>query len=135
MQPSRALVKEVQHVLDRFVAAMTSGDGQAAAALWETPALVMGDDMVMAVKTDDEVARFFGCARDEYNAKGITDTRAEILGLEDLTPKVVLVTARFPWIDAEGEEKGGETSTYTLKRDQTGALRLRASVMHGTETD
>ena len=56
-----------------------------------------------------------------------------IVGLEDLTPKVVLVTVRFPWIDKSGNEIGGETSTYTLKRDTTGALRVRASVMHGAE--
>jgi len=134
MQPSHALIKEVQHFLDRFAAAVTKGDGEAATKLREVPALVMGDDMVMEVESDEQVAEFFGAGNETYNAKGITDTRADIIGLEDLTPKVVLVTVRFPWINKEGEEIGGETSTYTLKRDQEGALRIRSSVMHGAET-
>ena len=133
MQPSHDLIREVQHFLDRFAAAVTHGDGKAASQLWEVPALVMGDDMVMEVESDEQVEKFFGQGKEQYNAKGITDTRAEIVGLEDLTPKVVLVTVRFPWIDKTGNEIGGETSTYTLKRDTTGALRVRASVMHGAE--
>ena len=133
MQPSHALIREVQHFLDRFAAAVTHGDGEAATQLWQVPALAIGDGMMMEMDSDEQVAKLFGSGKEQYNAKGITDTRADIVGLEDLTPKVVLVTVRFPWIDKEGNEIGGETSTYTLKRDTTGALRVRASVMLGAE--
>ena len=34
-------------------------------------------------------------------------------------------------LDARGEEVGEETSTYTLKRNEAGDLKLCAAVMHG----
>jgi ketosteroid isomerase-like protein len=133
MQPTHALVKEVQHFLDRFSAAVNTSDGEAATKLWETPALVVSDRSTMAVACDEQVAKMFGSAKDHLKSKGATDTRAEILGLEDLTPKVVLVTAHFDWLNGDGEEVGGETTTFTLRRDSQGALRVKSSVMHGGE--
>jgi ketosteroid isomerase-like protein len=134
MEPTHALVKEVQHFLDRFAAAVNASDGEAATHLWETPALVVGDHMTMAVGSDEQVAKMFGSAKDHLKSRGATDTRAEILGLEDLTPRVVLVTAHFDWLDGDGEQVGGETTTFTLRRDRDGAFRVKTSVMHGAET-
>ncbi|QJR15884.1 hypothetical protein [Usitatibacter palustris] len=133
MKPSRKMIDEVQGFLDDWSAAITSGDGHAAAEFWDVPALVLGDDMARPVASATEIEKFFGGAREQYNAKDITGTRAVILGLEELTPKIALVTVRFPWIDSKGDEKGGETSTYTLHRDAAGALRIRGAVMHGAE--
>jgi hypothetical protein len=127
---------EVQLFLDRFGRAVTSGDGRAAAELWETPALVLGDDQVMAVGSAKEVEQFFGGAKEQYNARGITDTRAEIVKLEWPTEKIAFVEVRWPYLDASGETKGEETSTYVLRREGNGRLKLRAAVMHGArETD
>jgi len=134
MKPGNKLVAEVQELLDRFARAMTSGDGRAAAALWETPALVLGDDMARAVGSAAEVEAFFGGAKEQYNRLGIVDTRAEIRGLEALTAKIVLVTVRWPRLDGSGAEKGSETSTYTLRRDDGGALRIRVAMMQGEDS-
>ena len=40
---------------------------------------------------------------------------------------------RWPYLDAQGHELGAETSTYTLRRDGNGRLRLRVAVTHGVE--
>lgn len=42
-----------------------------------------------------------------------------------------MVEVRWPYLDADGEERGEETSTYTLRRNDRGELRLRVAVMHG----
>ena len=73
---------DVQQLLDKLGRAVTSGDGKAAAALWEMPALVIGDQQVTAVASAQEVEQFFGGAKEQYNAKGITDTRPEIARLD-----------------------------------------------------
>ena len=123
--------QEIQSFLDRMARAITSGDGPAVAALWETPALVVGNDKVMPVSSSNELEQFFGGAKEQYNARGITDTRAEILHLEWPTDRIAIVEVRWPHLDANGEIKGSETSTYTLRRDDDGTLKLRTVVMHG----
>jgi hypothetical protein len=124
---------EVQDFLDRFARALTAGDTHTIAALWETPAYVLGDNDVHDVRSIDEVERFFAGARQQYNAQGITDTRAEIVKLDWPTERIVVVQVRWPYLDAAGRQLGAETSTYTLRRDGAGRLRLRVAVMHGVE--
>jgi hypothetical protein len=88
--------------------------------------------MLLAVRTPEEVERFFSGARDQYNKMGVTDTRADIVRLSWATARIAIVQVRWPYIDAHGEEVGEETSTYTLKRNQRGELKLCTAVMHGT---
>lgn len=135
MQTSHALVKEVQVFLDQFALAVSENDGKAATKLWESPALVLGDSMAMQVQSDSQVKKMFGSARKMMTERGVAETRAEILGLESLTPKVVMVTAHFDWINGAGEQVGGEATTFTLRRGNDGALRVKSSVMHGQETN
>lgn len=121
----------VREFLDRFASALTAGDGRAVAALWETPAFVLGDQMARVVNSAQEVEQFFSGAKDQYNARGIAEARAEILELDWLSEHIVQVEARWPYLDAYGQELGHETSTYTLMRNEEGSLRLRVAVMHG----
>lgn len=135
MQTSHALVKEVQTFLDQFAAAVSENNGKAATNLWESPALVLGDTLAMQVQSDSQVKKMFSSAKKMMTERGVAETRAEILGLENLTPKVVMVTAHFDWINGAGEQVGGEATTFTLRRGDDGALRVKSSVMHGQETN
>jgi hypothetical protein len=123
----------VQDYLDTFAQALTAGDGEAIADLWETPAFVIAADMVRTVDDRSEVADFFGGAREQYNKLGITGTRAEIVRLDAISDRLVNVTVRWPYLDAHGRETGGETSTYTLRRGDDGDWKMRVAVMHGAE--
>src|SRR5687768_1596689 len=58
---------EVQDLLDQFARALIAGDGEAVAALWETPAIAIGADGVHAVSSRQEVAEFFGKGKAQYN--------------------------------------------------------------------
>ena len=123
---------EVQAVLDDFGRAITSGDGRAAAAIWETPALVVGEE-VLSVGSPQEVEQFFGEAKEQYNTRGITGTRAEIVRLDWPTPQIAVAQVRWPYLDATGRTVGEEASTYTFRRNASGELKLRVAVMHGAK--
>jgi ketosteroid isomerase-like protein len=124
----------VQDFLDRFAGALTAGDAATVASLWETPALVLGDEMAQVVGSRQEVERFFAGAKDEYNKRGISGTRADIQGLDWATDRIAIVTVRWPYLDSSGRERGEESSTYILRRDDQGNLKLRAAVMRGEVT-
>ncbi|MGH7710710.1 MAG: DUF6841 family protein [Gemmatimonadaceae bacterium] len=125
--------REVQGFLDKLGSSLTAGDARTVATMWAVPAYVIGDNGAQVVNSRDEVEQFFSGAKEQYNKRGITDTRAEIFGLEWLTDRIVVVDVRWPYLDARGEEKGGEASTYTLRRDDNGELKLHIALMRGEE--
>ena len=124
----------VQRFFDRFARALTAGDGRTIAQMWSVPALVLGDTMARAVNSTAEVERFFAGAKDQYHATGITDTRAELQRIEWLTRRIAVVDVRWPYLDAAGEETGEESSTYVLRRDDSGELKMQAVLMRGAKT-
>jgi hypothetical protein len=124
---------EVRQFLDRLARALTHGDTATVVALWETPALVLGDTLAQSIGSEDELEGFFTGAKQRYNEQGIVDTRGEIVDLRWPTERMVIAEVRWPYLDARGDEVGSETSTYTLRRDEDGDLRLRVAVMHGVE--
>ena len=123
--------RQVLTLLEALGRAVTTGNGEGAAECWAVPAFVVGDGHEKAVGSLDEVAAFFAAAREQYNAQGVGDTRPEVQALQWITDRLALVEVRWPWLDAQGEEAGDETSTYLLKRDDTGELKLRVAIMHG----
>lgn len=125
--------REVQDTLDAIAAAVTSGDGAAVAALWETPAFILGPTMAETVTSTEELARFFASAKAQYNERGIVDTNAEILDEEWIGDGLVVAKVRWPYFDTHGAEVGAEASDYTLRRDETGKLRVRYVLMRGVE--
>ena len=126
---------EVQEILDRLAEAVTEGNGKTVAKMWAVPALVLGDTMARPVSTLLEVEQFFGGAKEQYNARGISDTRAEIVDLRWPTPRIAIAEVRWPWLDATGVEKGDEVSSYVFRRDEAGKLKIQTVIMHGASSD
>ena len=122
---------EIQQLLNRMARGVVSGDGRTVAEMWEVPALVVGDDNVMCVSRTEEFEAFFGGAKAQYNAQGITDTRPEIVRIEWATKRLATVQVRWPYLDANGKIRGSESSTYVMRRNDRGELKLRVAVMHG----
>lgn len=129
----RDLRGEVQELLNTIARAITAGDGQAVARLYEAPAFVVGDTMAMPIANVDQVAEFYGSGKEQYNRRGIVDTRADIIDIEKLGDRTIQVQVRWPYLDGNGRELGGEKSDYILRRDDGGALRIRAVLMRGEE--
>jgi hypothetical protein len=124
---------EVQEYLDQFARAITSGDVSSIAELWETPAFVIDDRAAIPVSDIAEVERFFAGAKDQYNARGITTTKAEILDLDWVSDNLVVVRVRWPYENDAGATLGAESSSYTLKRNADGEFRMRVVLMRGVE--
>jgi hypothetical protein len=119
---------DVQEFLDRLAWAMTAGNGKAGAGLWAIPAVMITDDAVHTVMDRTELERIFSDARRHYAERGIIDTHGEIQRAEWLTDRIVLVDVRWPHYNSKGKESGEEWSTYTLRRDDHGMLKLHVAV-------
>ncbi len=124
-----ALRDEVQHFFDAMARAVTHGDAFTLASLWETPALVVSDDGVIAVSRPEELEALFAGAREEYNRRGVMDTRADLVAVDWATDRVCIVEVRWPWLDASGQALGAEASSYAVRRDDDDALRVRAAIV------
>ena len=126
----------IKAMLDRFANAFTHGDGKGAAACWDVPALIVSEEGNRAVSALSEIEAFFGNAASEYNAKGITGTRPEIQALTWLTEKLATVQVRWPYLDAKGvDQRESESSTYVLRVDDTGQVKICVSVTMGVSKD
>jgi ketosteroid isomerase-like protein len=121
----------VADFFQQFAHALTEGDARAIASMWETPAFVLGDQDARGVAANGEIERFFSGIKENYHAKGIMEARPEIVRLEWATDRIVIAEVRWPYIDGDGGEIGEESSTYVLRRDSAGNLKLRVAVMHG----
>lgn len=123
----------IRAFLQGFAEALTEGDTDAIAAMWETPAMVIADEFVQGLESQEELGNLFAGAREHYNSIGVTNTKPEIVRVDEITDKLVVVRVRWPWIDDDGHEMGAECSTYTLRRDSLGDWKIRLAIMHGVE--
>lgn len=122
---------EVQRFLDLLARALTSGDGEAVAAMYDVPAMIISDEGVIAVSSTAHIAKFFGDAHAQYAANGVVDTRADLQDLERIGARILVATVRWPHLDANHKEVASESSDYTLRRDDEGRLRIRSVLMRG----
>jgi len=120
---------EVQELLDELARSLIAGDGEAVAALFEVPALIISDEGVITVASMEQIAQFFGAAKVKYNAQGIVGTRADLIDLERIGQRIVVATVRWPHLDSNHHEVAAESSDYTLRRDDKGRLRIRSVLM------
>ena len=102
--------------------------------MWAAPALIVGPDGTQAIGTVEELTEIFGGAKDQYNARGVVDTRPDVVSLRWATDCIAIVEVRWPWLDDHGNEVGEETSTYTITREGIDGLKIRVAVMHGAVT-
>ncbi|HSR99088.1 MAG TPA: hypothetical protein VLM79_18665 [Kofleriaceae bacterium] len=125
---------EVQEVLTQVARSVTAGDGNAVAMLWEVPGMVVAADAVTPITSRAQLEAMFGAGKAQYNARGIFDTRADILGEDWIGDRLVVVKVRWPYLDANRREIGAEASDYTLRRDPSGRLRICAVLMRGVQS-
>jgi hypothetical protein len=119
---------DVQEFLDRLAWALTSGNGRAAAGLWDVPAIMISDALVHTILDRDELVRVFADARKQYAERGIIDTHGDIQRVEWMTERIAVVDVRWPWFNSRGSEDGEEWSTYTLRRDDHGMLKAHVAI-------
>lgn len=133
MPPSAAPSKDalVHEYLERFARSLTAGETRKLVQMWALPAFVIGDEVVHAIVAPADLEKFFAGAKENYNARGIVDTRPDLLKLEWISERIALVHVRWPYLDAQGKELGDESSTYILRLDEFGELKLRVALLRG----
>jgi hypothetical protein len=115
---------------ERLAVALSTGDASTVAASWEAPALVVGHEGVIAVSSVDEVEAFFRGASEQYRSRGICATRAEIVRVQWVGLRTAIAEVRWPMLDEHNRELGDERSTYTLRTNDDGELKIRVTVAH-----
>jgi hypothetical protein len=55
-------------------------------------------------------------------------TRATVLALQQLSPRLASVDVRWTALDAQGREKTHETSRYVLRRGDDGQPRIQVAM-------
>lgn len=119
--------------LEAFALSLTEGAVEAIADMWSLPAIRISDEQVMSITQREELYDLFAGAREHYNSAGVVDTRPEVIRLDEITDRIVMVRVRWPWLDEDDNELGAECSTYTLRRNATGEWKIRCAVAHGAE--
>ncbi len=125
----------VQQFFRDFSQAMTEGDVETIKKCWPIPSYVVGNALQMAVKSPDEVERFFSGLKQQYSRRGIMEAIPDIESIQWLTEKIALVGVRWPYFDNTGTEIGEESSCYTLKLMPEGDLKIVCTVMQGSSDE
>lgn len=135
----------LQSFLERLSSALTAGDAETAASCFEYPTVMVMSDPKYGpnqVLQDAEAAsRILERAPEMYHERGIHDTFPEVEDVQRVAAGLLLVRARFPYIDADGNDMGdGETSLYVVRETGQaggagGGYAIAAAVTLGADSD
>lgn len=126
---SRTKSADVHDFFSRFGQAVSRGEPDEAADLWDFPALVLADQGARALASRREIAQFYAAQKEHYAARGVAHTRAEVLRVERLSERMLQVLVRWPYFDEQGQERGSETTSYVLRADDAGELKVRLALI------
>jgi hypothetical protein len=107
---------EVEAFLDRYAEVLAGGDLPGIAACYTLPALVAGDDATIPISEPGQVEAAFAGAAEAYKAQGLVGIRAELRGVDRLTPNLLLADVRWAYLDDAGEARRHSTYRYLLRR-------------------
>ena len=119
---------EVRVMLERYGAAMSSGNLHVISNTWAIPALVLSDDGALAVTNPSEIEAFFAQGIEYYRSQGLMTTRPELERVEMLNDTIASVDVRWPVYDSSGVEASSERSHYILHLGQDGQIRIRVAL-------
>jgi hypothetical protein len=118
----------VRSALTQIGAALSSGDPNAVAALWDVPGLVLADQGGRAIATRGEVRDFFSGAIRWYREQGTPMAIPELEDIAWITERIAAV--RVDWIgaDAEGNAVNRESSFYLMRLGEDGIARIQVAL-------
>ena|SRR5215213_936793 len=120
---------EVEAFLDRYADALAGGDLPGIAGCYTLPALVAGDDTAIPITEPGQVEAAFAGAADAYKAQGLVGIRAELRGVDRLTPNLLLADVRWAYLHEGGEARRRSKYRYLLRRSASdGRLGIQVVV-------
>jgi hypothetical protein len=124
----------VKELIDRFAEAVVARDADAVLKMCELPLAIVADSGVRTVLAPEDVDAIFVHPRRRFGLREVRDTHAEIVRVEWLTERIARVDVRWPKRDPAGVEIGAEDASYTLRRDDSGDLKLCVALLRGDAT-
>ena len=119
---------EVEAFLDRYGEALAGGDLAGIAACYTLPALVAGEGAAIPIAEPGQVEAAFAGAADAYRAQRLVGIRAELRGVDRLTPNLLLADVRWAYLDQAGEARRHSSYRYLLRRSADGRLGIQVVV-------
>ncbi len=129
------LESRIKEFLESYGKAMTKGDVESLSNMWAYPSLVVGEQMSFAVTSPTQAKNFFSQAKVQYNRKGIRHTHPVLEGLEWPTQHIALAWVRWPYTQDNNSAHFSESTMYTLRCEESGAVKILQALMKGTEAD
>ena len=123
----------IRAFLAAFCGAMARGDTPAAVSMWETPAMIVGEQAVRILRSGNDMLGFFAQAKQHYNLEGAIASRPDVASIHWATGTIAIVEVRWPHLDEENNELGAEVWTYVLRR-AIKEWRIRVGIVHGAAT-
>lgn len=122
--------------LNEFFRHLSRGDAHAAAALWDVPALILGDEHAHGPMSRDRLAEVLadmpGPAPLEArpSVEGDAPIELSIDRVEWTSQRVALVEARWRPLPRGGLLHGIEVATFLLRSDELGHPKIRGLLLH-----
>lgn len=122
--------QQVIDYLDRYAAALTEFDADAATALWSTPGMIVDDRWSGVLASREAMAAGLRQSYPVYQRLGLDSVGYELVDINQLSDALALVRVRWRFLDVEGALLTDANSFYLLRDEGAG---LRACVC--VETD
>ena len=119
---------EVEAFLDGYAGALAGGDLPGIAGCYALPALVAGDDAAIPIAEAAQVEAVFAGAAEAYRAQGLVGIRAELRGVDRLTPNLLLADVGWAYLDQGGKARRRSSYRYLLRRSAGGRLGIQVVV-------
>lgn len=107
-----------------FGAALSSGNLEIITKCWAVPSYILDERLTLSVSSTEDLEKIFTIKKKNYNERGISEVRPEILGVQWMTDQIVVANVKWLLLDKSGKKNGYETAFYTLKMDKNGKLKI-----------
>jgi hypothetical protein len=123
----------VADFLDGLALGVSEGNAAALAAMVETPCFVLTHNDARTLEDDADIADFHRDGPQRYGSRGVTHTRPQVVRMDEITDRMVVVRVRWLWLDSDDVDMGADVCTYTLRRGDDDEWKVRIIVVHGAE--
>jgi hypothetical protein len=106
--------------LDRYGAALTSGDVSAIANCYALPGMVVADSYSFTFASPAAVALSFLGAAPAYSEQQIVAAHAQLRDVQWLSDALAMVAVEWEYLDSRGNAVPGEAYRYLIRSDSTG---------------
>ena len=117
--------KALQSFFQSYARVLSAGDLPGVAACYEVPALVLGDQVAIAVPDLKAVEAAFAGAADRYRAQGMVEVAPEITRIDEITPRMAMVEITWSYLDANKAVRQQTRYRYLVRDSDGGVPKIR----------